>query len=509
MKIKYYFGIVFAALSLASCSESQLDNINKDEAHSGLDVVNAKFQLTDAEVSTVFSTLCGNYAWYISSYTEQEFGTGNNQLKNVEVRKIADLAGSSVFNNEWNSTYSNLFNIVNIRKKCESGTNVGQYDLLGMAETLEALNWGVLTDLHGDIPFKECFSDIAAPKIDSQKDIYDHIFELLDDAQVNFDKGGSNAASQDVIFGGDLDNWKGLAHALKARYLLHTYGVNRTNTLLNQILTEANEAIALWSNCEQGAILDVFDDNNNNSWFAYAYSRDYVGSSTTVDNLLLERDDPREAIYNFDGYYEAEQIAEPGDEALAGSTLSVDLPSFMVNGKAYSHLFSKSELYFIKAEVQARLGEDASAAFASAVKAAMEDWQNTGNFVDNIIGIGKISLTNIDEDAIDDYVTSLKPRFEANPLKEIFVQKYIAQSRDEQIETYNDIRRCKYVDGDYAVTLTNPHNTASGANRWPLRLPYGDSDVVSNPNVAFAFGFGNEAGMYVFTDPVWWAGGKR
>ena len=181
----------------------------------------------------------------------------------------------------------------------------------------------------------------------------------------------------------------------------------------------------------------------------------------------------------------------------------------MVNGKAYSHLFSKSELYFIKAEVQARLGEDASAAFASAVKAAMEDWQNTGNFVDNIIGIGKISLTNIDEDAIDDYVTSLKPRFEANPLKEIFVQKYIAQSRDEQIETYNDIRRCKYVDGDYAVTLTNPHNTASGANRWPLRLPYGDSDVVSNPNVASAFGFGNEAGMYVFTDPVWWAGGKR
>ena len=117
MKIKYYFGIVFAALSLASCSESQLDNINKDEAHSGLDVVNAKFQLTDAEVSTVFNTLCGNYAWYISSYTEQEFGTGNNQLKNVEIRKVAEMAGSTVFNNEWNSTYSNLFNITNIRKK--------------------------------------------------------------------------------------------------------------------------------------------------------------------------------------------------------------------------------------------------------------------------------------------------------------------------------------------------------------------------------------------------------
>lgn len=509
MKIKYYFGIALAALSLASCSENLLDDINKDEAHSGLNVVNAKFQITDAEIATVYNTLCGSYAWYVSSFTEQEFGTGNNQLKNVEIRKVAEMAGSTVFNNEWNSTYSNLFNIANIRKKCESGVNVGQYDLLGMAETLEALNWGVLTDLHGDVPFKECFSDIAAPKIDSQKDIYDHVFELLDDALVNFDKGGNKAASQDVIFGGDLDKWKGLVHALKARYLLHTYGVNKTNALLNSVLTEANQAIELWADSEQGAVLDVFDDNNNNSWFAYVYSRDYVGSSTTVDNLLVERNDPREAIYNFDGYYEAGTVAEPGDDELAGATYSVDLPSFMVNGKAYSHLFSKSELFFIKAEVQARLGLDASEAFASGVKASMEDWQNTGNFVDNTIGLGKIAPTDIDESAINDYIVSVKARFDENPLKEIFVQKYIAQSRDEQLETYNDIRRCKFVDGNYAVTLTNPHNTTSGANRWPLRLPYGDSDVVSNPNVAAAFGSGNDAGMYVFTDPVWWAGGKR
>ena len=36
-------------------------------------------------------------------------------------------------------------------------------------------------------------------------------------------------------------------------------------------------------------------------------------------------------------------------------------------------------------------------------------------------------------------------------------------------------------------------------------LPYGDSDVVSNPNVAAAFGSGNDAGMYIFSKKVWWA----
>lgn len=101
-------------------------------------------------------------------------------------------------------------------------------------------------------------------------------------------------------------------------------------------------------------------------------------------------------------------------------------------------------------------------------------------------------------------------KFIENPLSEILTQKYIAQMRDEQVETYCDMRRCRYIDGSYPVAMVNPKNTnAAGANRWPLRFPYGSSDVTSNPNVASAFGTGNDAGMYIFTENVWWAGGTR
>ena len=65
-----------------------MDRINKDEAHPGESVVSAKFQLTDAIVSSVFTTNTGNFAWYVASYTEQILGTGNNQLKNAELRSI-------------------------------------------------------------------------------------------------------------------------------------------------------------------------------------------------------------------------------------------------------------------------------------------------------------------------------------------------------------------------------------------------------------------------------------
>lgn len=70
------------------------------------------------------------------------------------------------------------------------------------------------------------------------------------------------------------------------------------------------------------------------------------------------------------------------------------------------------------------------------------------------------------------------------------------------------MRRFK-AEGKETVKLKNPHNTAGGANQWPLRLPYGDSDVTSNPNVTAAFGTGNTAGDYLFTENIWLFGGNK
>ena len=514
MKIKYVFGLAMSSLLfLSSCSDSMMDKINTDERHPSLPAVDGKFQITDGEVATVYSVLCGNYAWYVSSFTEQEFGTNNNQLKDVEARLLSEIAASSSFENEWNAAYLNLYNIVSLRKKCESGVNKGQYDLMGMAQTLEALNLGVLTDLHGDVPMSECFSDISAPKIDTQKAIYDSIFAKLDAAQANFVRGASmkNGVSQDVIFKGDLQQWSGLAHALKARYLLHTYGVNKTDALLRQVLSETDAALAAGF---KGANLNVFDTGaQNNSWYAYWFSREYIGSSTTVDNLLKARNDPREPIYNYACYKDvtgADTVATPGDAKLAAEQEGVNVPAFYLNPAAYEHLFSKSELYFIRAEVKARLNENAKSDFEAAVTAAMDDWQATGGkFTDVVFGLGTINPANITATDIQNYLTHINALYLANPLKEILVQKYIAQTRDEQLETYNDMRRCKFVDGSYPVAMVNPNNNNAAGNRWPLRLPYGNSDVISNPNVKKAFGSGNDAGMYVFTKPVWWAGGQQ
>ena len=136
MKIKYIFGLALATTLFASCSEDMLDSINEREASKTADKVAAKFQLTDAEVATAYSTVNGSYAWYVSSYTEQLFGTGNNQLKNAELRNANETAASTTFNNEWNATYSNLYNINQMIQKCsEGGINSDQTDILVKAES--------------------------------------------------------------------------------------------------------------------------------------------------------------------------------------------------------------------------------------------------------------------------------------------------------------------------------------------------------------------------------------
>jgi hypothetical protein len=490
MKIKYLFGLVLATMLYSSCSEDMMDRINKDETSKTGDRVGAQFQLTDAEVATAYSVVNGAYAWYVSSYTEQLFGTGNNQLLKIEQRQVSEVAGATTFNNEWNATYSNLMNLTQMIEKCsEGGPDAGKDDLLGMAQLLAALNWGLLTDLHGDIPFSDCFTGALAPKIDSQESIYAAILAMIDEGIANCSMGGSNGSKQDIIYGGNTEKWVALGHALKARYLLHTY--NRNPSVLSQVEAEAQAAIDGGFEGFYLGMSSMFQFNGvsaDNAWSAYQWSRYYIGSSMTVDDLMLEREDPREPYYNMS--IGGDLVGVPGSTELASLTQTLNEPAWLENGAANLAIMSESELYFILAEVQAMQGKDATEAFQMAVSS------NVAEYI-------SICDDEIDAEDIEAYIEGIMPLFEADPLKEIRIQKYLAGTRGEVIETYNDMRRIGL--DEYPVEMTNPNNNGGAGNRWPNMLPYGDSDVVSNPNVAAAFGSGNDAGMYIFTKKVWWA----
>lgn len=471
-----------ALLGFTACSEDTLDDINKDNQHPSPDVVPAYLQLSEAIMSTGFSTVSGDFAFYLSSLNEQEIGVGNNQLMKAELRNSSEWAASTTFNNVWNSTYGNLMNIRQMQNKVRNEVpgNVGQYDILGIAQVLEVLNFGILTDMHGDIPYSEAVQGQAnlQPKLDAQKDVYEGILATLDDAIANLEKGAGlgSAKDQDLLLGGNAKEWEAFAYALKARYILHKSAVE--SNVWSQVEAAAAKAVELGF---EGASITEFNGVTcDNPWSAYIWSRSYVASSKTVANLMEATNDPRLNFYT----YETGESYAPGDENAAKvADGSLAFPQWYDDGSQPLHLFSKAELYFILAEAQLRQGKNATDAFQTAVKAAVSE----------IMTLAK------DDTDVAAFVESLG----IPTLQTLFEQKYLAQSYDEQIETYNDIRRCKAM-GESYITLTNPFNTQSGINRYPERLPYGNSSVLGNPHVKAAYG----DGTYIYTEKTWINGGK-
>jgi hypothetical protein len=525
--MKKYIGIAVASLLvISSCSEGTMDYINKNTANPAYSTVAAKNILTDAIMSTGFSTSSGDYAFYVSSLTEQEFGTGNNQLKQAELRSKNEWAASTTFNNVWNSTYANIGAIRQILEKTsEGGMNEDQIDILGMAQTLFALNIGILTDMHGDVPCSEAGFGLSLvnPKPDAQKDIYnDAILGNLDKAIANLTDAVndkiSSAGKQDILFGGSVKKWLGFAYALKARYLLHTYAVDKS--VLSKVV-EAGEA-ALSAGFEGAEIASFNGVDCDNPWAAFWWSRAYTGSSTTPLNLMNAYNDPRAKIYNVD-FFETNAVGVPGNTTQAGLTEAINAPAWLNDGAATIHLMSLSELYFILAEAKARLSQDGSENFIDGVTASYADYTTFGNLYEEEYAAYVEAKEKEAEDAgvefdskniltyelfadslYSDFKTDvLLPAYQANALKAIFEQKYIAQLRDEQVECYNDIRRCKAL-GETYITLTNPLNTQGGSNYWPLRLPYGNSAVTCNPNMESA-----SKKVDIYTNPIWLFGGDR
>jgi hypothetical protein len=157
---------------------------------------------------------------------------------------------------------------------------------------------------------------------------------------------------------------------------------------------------------------------------------------------------------------------------------------------APTYIFSYHELEFIKAEAYVRLGGASNLALA---KTALK------NAISAAFQKPNVGLTAADADTY--FTDNVEALFDADPLSEVMNQKYIAFYEEEALEAYSDIRRLEAM-GDDVIELKNPYNQTVG---FPQRFTYGSSDVTTNPNVASAYG----TGSYVYTEPVWWAGGTR
>ena len=479
-KVIYIFYLMILMLSLLSCSEEIMDEINQDV--NDPTQMESRLIITDAMTSSAFNVTCNDFAFYASIYIEHNVGIWN-QFYNADIRTV-EPTSSATYNNTWDATYSNLYNLKIIIEKCsEGGSESGNFHTLGIAQVLSAYNLAILTDMMGDVPWSEALQPgiIFTPVLDKQADIYDAIFNFLDEAITNLDKESvfPSLGTQDLIYGGDTELWKKFAYGLKARY---TMRLSLKTPSYNDVISFADQSFT--SDAEQ-AQFNYNGSTSNSPFYRMMVNQDMYGASLSLHNKLAERNDPRDNVFFMPHAGAGSEIlfAPNGTANQVQGRYSVSAISTIT---APTYLLSYHEIEFLKAEAYVRLNNltEAEDALRRAVVAAFHK-----------VNIG-LSVT----DATDYFDNNVMPKFLSNPLSEVMNQKYIAFYEEEAVEAYNDYRRLKAM-GDNVIVLLNPNNVS----KFPLRLTYGSEDVTTNNNVRTAYGDGN----YVYTENVWWAGGTR
>lgn len=349
------------------------------------------------------------------------------------------------FNTVWRTNiYAGVLQDLNVMKSktVEEGSN----HYTAVANILLAYTWLTCTDLWDDMPYEEAFmgTDNLQPAFNTQEFIYGEVFELIKEAKnlLAGEPGDRLPGGEDLIYGGDTDQWLKLAHAVAARAHLHLGLVDGS-----EYQTALDELVGGFTGNGDGAYV-VFGSAATAAapWYQFNRDRGDIVVNPTLIGMMTALGDPRTDLYG-------------GDFTDANSH------EVLVADRAYP-LITYPEMKFLEAEALLETNGDAAAihaAYREGIFASMTPY-------------------GFDDTAITDYIDSIDPGQGNVTLEDVMMQKYIALFLEPEV--YNDWRRTGI-----------PELTPNSGNQIPVRFPYAEFEILFNNNTPT---------VNVYDNPVWW-----
>jgi hypothetical protein len=354
-----------------------------------------------------------------------------------------------------------------VRTGIEQAEELDRRTYAGIFKVYEAYLVGTVASLWGDVAYTEAVTDgIQQPKLDPQRDVYDSLFVVLDEAIADLQSGeGANPGANDLVFGGDAAKWIAVARTLKARHHLHWVerdGDARYTAALNEAQQGIRDAGGDWVAPHE----DTLDEEN--AWWNWGGGTTWVAGEYLME-LLKARSDPRlpyyfsEADGDWAGTYvgSAPGVSAGDPERDASLIVCADHSRAGCLGVGFGARdfdfpnLTCAENYFIIAEAQAALVNDGAArtALDDALTCVEERWVLWGAVVD--LSAEKAANDGLTGPALFD---------------EIMEQKYIAQFLNGDI--YNDYKR-----------TCRPQVTTYNNQVIPGRVYYPEAAELANPNI--------------------------
>lgn len=461
--------IVAVSVGLVACDLTEgFDEDPNEPGDATADLV-----LNSTEVATILYQE-GDHARVTSFWTEQLDGSDRQYAG--QDRPQYNLTATDV-NNLWITGYADAIGDLKVvKEKAESANNSL---LLGIAQTIEALNFGTTTALHGDVPYREVGqgNENLNPQFDPQLEIYDEgIIQALDAAVGNLEQGGISPGERDAFYGGDQAAWIEAANSIKARYMLHVAHVDEepvAQYTFQDVYDAAQEGISEPANDLIAPHQEALNVNANIFWqFRNDRGDDLTANGSYAARLLDENtqfyrgNDKTEETGRFDTYF----FGDDPDYDMAGNASTNNESGFFYSRSADYPIVTYVENELIKAEAAVQSSE-------LTLQDAVDALNNARN----------ANEARFDDTTYDDYVLGdFASGGIANPngndtqaealLREILEEKYLALISN--IEAYADLRRTENFLG-----VQDSDGDVLTMDDLPQRFPIAQSEVTGNENV--------------------------
>ena len=283
----------FGTIGTTSCEDILDDNVNPDKASGvsaevGLPVVvfyaaqtnfdHAEYNIYLSQcLTTTGKSQTGSYA-YKSGW---EFLTMNRHP-------------------QWRRHFYDLG--VNINELIKNAEASGSPNYTLIARAIRLMSTQLTTDAFGDMPLTNAYK-VNSPTYDTQASIYKWMLEEADALIADFENPALTEAEsnqkitikQDRVYAGDLNKWKGLVYAVKARLLLRNIpNVDTSAKTCQAIYDTAQKAIDIWHSdatygtffgCEPRYKFDGGVQQQNCPW---SDAQPIINSWESRKNLLTE-----------------------------------------------------------------------------------------------------------------------------------------------------------------------------------------------------------------------------
>lgn len=374
--MKKYFLTMGAVAILFSCSDEHYEGLNQDPVNpsnvpAGLLVNAATESLFDQMVNT--NVNLNIFRLVAQFWNETTYVTETNY----------DLDTRNINGNLWNELYTDvLYDLKDAKTKIDNDillTAEEKNNQKAVISIMEVFTWQILVDTFGNVPYSQALlgTENPLPAYDDAATIYGDLMTRLNEAISTISTSSPGfSADYDVIYSGDMNQWKKLGASLKLRLAMQLADVN--SSAASTAVSEALSAGVFTSNADNFTIpYTAGQPTNNPLWDDLVASgrTDFVAANTVVD-YMNPLNDPRRPIYfqqNLgEGVYVGGEYGNPTNYALHTHVGEIfHTPDFP------GTLMEYAEVEFLLAEAVERgfaVGGSAESHYNAGIMASMDYW---------------------------------------------------------------------------------------------------------------------------------------